>query len=47
MYFEVAGPAARNYLAAARLLGLSEAAMGYGELHIRETNDTVAGCWMT
>jgi len=46
MYFEVAGPAAyRNYLAAAQRI-LSEAAMGYWELHIREDEGTVAGCWM-
>lgn len=45
MYFEVAGPAAyRNYLAAAERLGLSEAAMGYWELHIRE--DERHGRWM-
>lgn len=45
MYFEVAGPAAyRNYLAAAQRLGLSEAAMGYWELHIRE--DERHGRWM-
>ncbi len=44
-YFEVAGPAAyRNYLAAAQRLGLSEAAMGYWELHIRE--DERHGQWM-
>ncbi len=44
-YFEVAGPAAyRNYLAAAQNLGLSEAAMGYWELHIRE--DERHGRWM-
>ncbi|OUL25031.1 iron-containing redox enzyme family protein [Nostoc sp. 106C] len=44
-YFEVAGPAAyRNYLAAAQRLGLSEAAMGYWELHIRE--DERHGRWM-
>jgi len=44
-YFEVAGPAAyRNYLAAAQRLGLSTAAMGYWELHIRE--DERHGRWM-
>jgi len=44
-YFEVAGPAAyRNYLAAAQRLELSEAAMGYWELHIRE--DERHGRWM-
>ncbi|HYX17328.1 MAG TPA: iron-containing redox enzyme family protein [Nostoc sp.] len=44
-YFEVAGPAAyKNYLAAAQRLGLSEAAMGYWELHIRE--DERHGRWM-
>ncbi len=44
-YFEVGGPAAyRNYLAAAQRLGLSEAAMGYWELHIRE--DERHGRWM-
>lgn len=44
-YFEIAGPAAyRNYLAAAQRLGLSQAAMGYWELHIRE--DERHGQWM-
>ncbi|MBW4596098.1 MAG: iron-containing redox enzyme family protein [Brasilonema angustatum HA4187-MV1] len=44
-YFEIAGPAAyRNYLAAAQRLGLSDAAMGYWELHIRE--DERHGRWM-
>jgi Iron-containing redox enzyme len=44
-YFEVAGPVAyRNYLAAAQRLGLSQAAMGYWELHIRE--DERHGRWM-
>ncbi len=44
-FFEVAGPATyRNYLAAAQRLGLSEAAMGYWELHIRE--DERHGRWM-
>ena len=44
-YFEVAGPAAyRNYLAAAKRLKLSDAAMGYWELHIKE--DERHGRWM-
>jgi len=44
-YFEVAGPAAyRNYLAAAQRLQLSDAAMGYWELHIKE--DERHGRWM-
>ncbi|MBE9006289.1 iron-containing redox enzyme family protein [Fortiea sp. LEGE XX443] len=44
-YFEVAGPAAyRNYLAAAQRLQLSEAAMGYWALHIKE--DERHGQWM-
>jgi hypothetical protein len=44
-YFEVAGPAVyRNYLAAAQRLRLSDAAMGYWELHIRE--DERHGRWM-
>ena len=44
-YFEVAGPAAyKNYLAAAQRLGLSEPAMSYWELHIRE--DERHGRWM-
>ncbi|MDZ7958363.1 MAG: iron-containing redox enzyme family protein [Aulosira sp. DedQUE10] len=44
-YFEVAGPAAyRNYLKAAQRLGLSQAAMGYWELHIKE--DERHGRWM-
>ncbi|WP_224085476.1 iron-containing redox enzyme family protein [Nostoc sp. MS1] len=44
-YFEVAGPAAyRNYLTAAQRLGLSNAAMGYWELHIKE--DERHGQWM-
>lgn len=44
-YFEVAGPATyRNYLAAAQRLELSQAAMGYWELHIRE--DERHGQWM-
>jgi len=44
-YFEVAGPAVyRNYLAAAQRLQLSDAAMGYWELHIKE--DERHGRWM-
>lgn len=44
-YFEVAGPVAyRNYLAAAQRLRLSDAALGYWELHIRE--DERHGRWM-
>lgn len=44
-YFEVAGPAIyRNYLAAATRLGLSDGAMGYWELHIKE--DERHGQWM-
>ncbi|MBE9051324.1 iron-containing redox enzyme family protein [Nostocales cyanobacterium LEGE 11386] len=44
-YFEVAVPAAfKHYLAAAQRLGLSESAMGYWELHIRE--DERHGRWM-
>jgi hypothetical protein len=44
-YFEVAGPAAyRNYLTAAQRLGLSDAAMGYWDLHIKE--DERHGRWM-
>ena len=44
-YFEVAGPGAyKNYLAAAQRLRLSEAAMSYWELHIRE--DERHGQWM-
>jgi hypothetical protein len=44
-YFEVAGPAIyRNYLAAAKRLELSDAAMGYWELHIKE--DERHGRWM-
>ncbi|MHC5730818.1 MAG: iron-containing redox enzyme family protein, partial [Nostoc sp.] len=39
------GPAAyKNYLAAAQRLSLSEAAMGYWELHIKE--DERHGRWM-
>ena len=45
MYFEVVGPAVyRDYLAAAQRLALSEEAMGYWELHIRE--DERHGRWM-
>lgn len=44
-YFEVAGPSAyRNYLAAAQRLQLSEGAMGYWDLHIKE--DERHGRWM-
>jgi len=44
-YFEIAGPAAyKNYLAAAQRLELSDAAMGYWELHIKE--DERHGQWM-
>lgn len=44
-YFEVAGPSAyRNYLAAAQRLELSDAAMGYWDLHIKE--DERHGRWM-
>lgn len=44
-YFEVAGPSIyRNYMTAAQRLGLSDTAMGYWELHIRE--DERHGRWM-
>lgn len=44
-YFEVAGPSAyRNYLAAAQRLQLSDGAMGYWDLHIKE--DERHGRWM-
>ncbi len=44
-YFEVAGPAVyKNYLVTAQRLGLSEVAVGYWELHIRE--DERHGRWM-
>ncbi|HEY9909563.1 MAG TPA: iron-containing redox enzyme family protein [Thermosynechococcaceae cyanobacterium] len=44
-YFEVAGPSMyRNYLAAAKRLDLSEGAMGYWDLHIKE--DERHGIWM-
>ncbi|WP_242541710.1 iron-containing redox enzyme family protein [Leptolyngbya sp. Cla-17] len=44
-YFEVAGPAAyRTYLAAAQRLQLSDAAMGYWDLHVKE--DERHGRWM-
>lgn len=44
-YFEIAGPSFyKNYLAAAQRLQLSEAAMGYWELHIKE--DERHGRWM-
>jgi hypothetical protein len=44
-YFEVAGPATyRTYLVAAKRLNLSDAAMGYWDLHIKE--DERHGRWM-
>jgi Iron-containing redox enzyme len=44
-YFEVAGPSIyQSYLASAQRLNLSETAMGYWELHIRE--DERHGKWM-
>ncbi|MEG4963167.1 MULTISPECIES: iron-containing redox enzyme family protein [unclassified Microcoleus] len=44
-YFEVAGPVTyRNYVTGVQRLGLSEAAMSYWELHIRE--DERHGRWM-
>lgn len=44
-YFEIAVPATfHNYVAAAQRLGLSQAAMSYWELHIRE--DERHGRWM-
>ncbi|MBW4633929.1 MAG: iron-containing redox enzyme family protein [Iphinoe sp. HA4291-MV1] len=44
-YFEISVPATfRNYVAAAQRLGLSNAAMSYWEVHIRE--DERHGCWM-
>lgn len=44
-YFEVAGPSMyRNYLAAAKRLDLSDQAMGYWDLHIKE--DERHGAWM-
>ncbi|HTL89028.1 MAG TPA: iron-containing redox enzyme family protein [Leptolyngbya sp.] len=44
-YFEVAGPSAyRNYLTAAQRLELSDSAMGYWDLHIKE--DERHGRWM-
>ncbi|NUN66545.1 iron-containing redox enzyme family protein [Pseudanabaena biceps] len=44
-YFEIAGPAIyTDYLEAAKRMRLSEAAMGYWELHIRE--DERHGQWM-
>lgn len=44
-YFEIVGPSIyQNYLAAAQRLGLSNTAMGYWELHIRE--DERHGRWM-
>jgi Iron-containing redox enzyme len=44
-YFEIVGPSIyRDYMAAAGRLGLSDTAMGYWELHIRE--DERHGQWM-
>jgi hypothetical protein len=44
-YFEIVGPSIyHDYMSAAQRLGLSEAAMGYWELHIRE--DERHGQWM-
>jgi len=44
-YFEIAGPAIyTDYMQAAQRLGLSDGAMGYWELHIRE--DERHGKWM-
>lgn len=44
-YFEIVGPSIyRDYMAAASRLGLSNTAMGYWELHIRE--DERHGQWM-
>jgi Iron-containing redox enzyme len=44
-YFEIAGPVAyQHYLAAAKRLNLSQSAMGYWELHIKE--DERHGRWM-
>jgi Iron-containing redox enzyme len=44
-YFEIAGPVSyKHYLEAAQRLGLSKAAMGYWELHIKE--DERHGRWM-
>lgn len=44
-YFEVVGPSIyRDYMTAAQRLGLSDTAMGYWELHIRE--DERHGQWM-
>lgn len=44
-YFEIVGPAIyKDYMAAASRLGLSDTAMGYWELHIRE--DERHGQWM-
>jgi hypothetical protein len=44
-YFEIVGPSVyRDYMAAAQRLGLSDTAMGYWELHIRE--DERHGQWM-
>lgn len=44
-YFEIVGPSIyRDYMTAAQRLGLSDTAMGYWELHIRE--DERHGQWM-
>lgn len=44
-YFEIYGPSIyKDYMAAAQRLGLSDQAMGYWELHIRE--DERHGQWM-
>ncbi len=44
-YFEIVGPSVyQDYMTAAKRLGLSDAAMGYWELHIRE--DERHGQWM-
>lgn len=44
-YFEIVGPSIyQDYMAAAQRLGLSDTAMGYWELHIRE--DERHGQWM-
>ena len=44
-YFEIVGPSIyKDYIAAASRLGLSETAMGYWELHVRE--DERHGQWM-
>jgi hypothetical protein len=44
-YFEIVGPSVyKNYMTASQRLGLSDTAMGYWELHIRE--DERHGQWM-